>query len=155
MVKWILIAVLTLVVGLAAGFFIGRYTLERQWRQPVMMVTPEMEKRAQAGDADPTPKAGSRILIPMPLERTRLVARDIVKKDPLVAIVSTVGNGEDGSELHLRVENRGTCKVVGYEGIAYGFDEADQELVRVPIKEPLFDRPAWDESAGLIRNHTP
>lgn len=122
MVKWILIAVLTLVVGLAAGFFIGRYTLERQWRQPVMMVTPEMEKRAQAGDADPTPKAGARILIPMPLERTRLVARDIVKKDPLVAVVSTVGNGEDGSELHLRVENRGTCKIVGYEGIAYGFD---------------------------------
>lgn len=122
MVKWILIAVATLVVGLAAGFFIGRWSLERQWRQPVMMVTPDMEKRAQAGDADPTPKAGTRILQPMPLERTRFVVRDIVKKDPLVAIVATVGNGEEGSELHLRLENRGTCKIVGYEGVAYGFD---------------------------------
>jgi hypothetical protein len=122
MVKWILIAVLALIVGLAAGFFLGRFSLERQWRQPVVIVTPEMEKRSAEGDADPTPKASTRILIPMPLERTRFVARDIVRKDPFVAVVATVGNGEEGSELHLRLENRGTCKITAYEGVAYGFD---------------------------------
>jgi hypothetical protein len=114
--------VVALVVGAALGFFIGRWMLERAWRQPVLELEQgEHDKLAQA-DADPVPSAGTKILKPMPLERTRRALKEITKDDPIVMNVAAVGNGEDGSELHVEIKNNASCTVTSFSGVAYGFD---------------------------------
>ena len=40
-------------------------------------------------------------------------------------------------------------------GKASGFDEQGQPLVEVPVTEPIFERPAFDEKLGTVRNNTP
>jgi nitrate reductase beta subunit len=39
--------------------------------------------------------------------------------------------------------------------MAVGFNEVGAEIVRVPLTEPVVDRPAWDERVGAVRNNTP
>jgi hypothetical protein len=117
-----IIAAACLLLGLLGGYFAGRWKLESEWKQPIMLVAPDATGRRSAVDQDLAPPAGSRILRPMPLERTRLAARAVTEKDPLVMTVGTVGRGDEGDELHLTLENRGACAVAGYEGVAYGFD---------------------------------
>lgn len=39
--------------------------------------------------------------------------------------------------------------------MAVGFNEAGTEIARVPITEPVIDRPAWDERVNAVRNNTP
>ncbi len=122
MTKTILAAAIALVVGLAIGFLVGRWMLERSWRQPQLMLSPDESTRLARDDADPVPPGGTKILRPMPLERTRLAAKEITKNDPLVLAVGSVGNGDEGAELHLELENRTTCTVTSFSGVAYGFD---------------------------------
>lgn len=118
----ILAAVAALVVGLLIGFFAGRWMLERSWRQPQLLLTPDDEKRLAADDADPVPPAGTKILRPMPLQRSRDAHRELVKNDPLRSRVAAVGNGEDGAELHVDVINNGKCTVTSLNGVAFAFD---------------------------------
>jgi len=118
----IIIAVVTLVLGLVIGFFVGRIMLERQWRQPVMQLDGADRNRLSQGDPDPVPPAGSKLLKPMPLERSRLAMKELTKNDPVTVVIGSFGNGDDGSELHIDVVNGGTCVVTGYSGVAYGFD---------------------------------
>lgn len=40
-------------------------------------------------------------------------------------------------------------------GIAYGYDEKGDEIVSVPVTEPMIDRTAYDQNLGAIRNNTP
>ena len=40
-------------------------------------------------------------------------------------------------------------------GAAKGFDEAGEEVVSVPVVEPLIERVRYDEKVGAIRNNTP
>lgn len=40
-------------------------------------------------------------------------------------------------------------------GQARGYDERDEEIIRVPVTEPLVERPAYDTGKGMIRNNTP
>jgi nitrate reductase / nitrite oxidoreductase, beta subunit len=40
-------------------------------------------------------------------------------------------------------------------GSAAGFDEKGEELVRVPVVEPVIERAAYDAKLGAIRNNTP
>lgn len=120
--KTLLAAVGALVVGLLIGFFVGRWLLERSWRQPQMQLSPDEQQRLAGDDADPVPPAGTKILRPMPLERSRMASKEIVKNDPLRATVAAVGNGEDGAELHVDVLNTGTCTVTAFAGVAYTFD---------------------------------
>jgi nitrate reductase beta subunit len=40
-------------------------------------------------------------------------------------------------------------------GMARGFDEKGDELVRTPVTEPLIERAAYNSSIGAIRNNTP
>ena len=70
MLKKILIPVITLIVGLALGYFGGRMMLERQWQQPMLQLGPDQANRAAANDADPTPKAGTKVATSMPLAVT-------------------------------------------------------------------------------------
>jgi hypothetical protein len=116
------IALGTLVLGLVIGWFAGRAMLERQWSQPTTLLSPADEQRSAANDADPTPKSGTRVLRPMPLERTRLAMKDFAKDDLVVSRVAAVGNGEDGAELHVDLENHAKCTITSLEGVAYGFD---------------------------------
>lgn len=118
----ILAVLVALFLGLAVGFFVGRWMLERSWRQPQMLLSPDEQKRLAADGADPVPPAGTKVLRSMPLERARMAAREITENDPLVMAVGAVGNGDEGAELHLELENKGKCTVTAYSGVAYSFD---------------------------------
>ncbi len=41
------------------------------------------------------------------------------------------------------------------QGTAVAYDEKGDEIVSVPVTEPMFERPAFDEKAGAIRQNTP
>lgn len=120
MLKTVLFAAITLVLGLIIGFLVGRTTLERQWSQPYVQVSPATEKKSAGGN--PSPKAGTKVLRPMPIGRSRAALRPMTEKDPVFSNVAAVGAGENGVELHVVVENRGTCTVTSLRGVAYGFD---------------------------------
>ncbi len=122
MLKTILIAAGTLIVGLIAGFFLGRMLLENQWSKPVMVISQADEQKSKEGDADPTPPAGTRILRALPLRKAREAAKAFTAGDKLVVNVVSFGNGEEGGELHVVVENRTDCKIIAFAGVAYGFD---------------------------------
>lgn len=121
MVKTLLFAAITLVVGLIIGFVLGRFTLERQWSQPYTQVAPGSQNNKSEG-GNPIPKVGTKILKPMPIGRSRLALSAMTDKDPVVSNVAAVGAGEDGFELHVVVENHGVCTVTSLAGVAYGFD---------------------------------
>lgn len=40
-------------------------------------------------------------------------------------------------------------------GVAMGFDEKGDEIVRVPVTEPVFERAAFDSKYSVVRNNTP
>jgi hypothetical protein len=120
MMKTILIAAIALVLGLIIGFLTGRLTLERSWSQPYSQVTPGTERRSEGHN--PSPKAGTKILKPMPIGKSRAALRLLTDKDPLISNVAAVGANEEGVELHVVVENRGACTVTKLSGVAYGFD---------------------------------
>jgi hypothetical protein len=111
-----------LAIGTTIGVFVGRWTIERQWSQPPLVLSPANVTRSSAGDADPTPKAGTTVLRAMPIGRARAALEPMTAKDPVVATVVSIGSGDEGMELHVVVENRGTCKVTSLSGVAYGFD---------------------------------
>lgn len=124
MTKTILIGVAGLVVGLIAGYFLGRSMLEREWSQPNMIekLSAADAQRSTGKDADPVPKAGSKILKKAPLARARQVMAEFTKQDPLKVTFADVGNGEDSSDLNIYVKNTGRCTVSSFSGIAYGYD---------------------------------
>lgn len=41
------------------------------------------------------------------------------------------------------------------DGIASGYDEKGDEIVSVPVTEPMFERSAFDSKLGVVRNNTP
>jgi hypothetical protein len=120
MMKTILIAAIALVLGLIIGFLTGRFTLERSWSQPYSEVSGATEQK-NAG-LNPSPKAGTKVLKAMPIARSRAALEPLTAKDPVFSKVAAVGAGDDGVELHVVVENRGTCTVTSLSGVAYGFD---------------------------------
>jgi len=120
--KTILLVAIALVFGLILGFVLGRTLLERQWSQPYTQVPHGVEKN-KIEDGNPTPKHGTTVLKPMPIARSRAALAQMTGKDPVVSPVAAVGAGDEGAfELHVIVENRGTCSVTSLSGVAYGFD---------------------------------
>ncbi len=119
MLKPILFAAIALVLGLIIGFVVGRMMLERQWSQPYTKATPPGTKHDVH---NPSPAAGTKVLKPMPIGKSRVAIKQLTQKDPVFSDVAAVGAGEDGVELHVVVENRGTCTVTSLGGVAYGFD---------------------------------
>jgi hypothetical protein len=124
MAKNILLLVLGLVVGVIAGIFIGRYLKEREWSHPNVLrrLTAADVLRSEGSDADAVPAPGTLVLGLLPLARARVALAELTHDDPVVMQVGAVGNGDEGSELHLVVENRGPCPVTALAGIAYGYD---------------------------------
>ena len=122
MLKPILFAAIALVLGLILGFVIGRTMLERQWSQPYTQV-PQGAQKTKPENGNPTPKPGTKVLKPMPIGKSRAALKGMTDKDPVISSVAAVGAGDDGAvELHVVVENRGTCTVTELSGVAYGFD---------------------------------
>ena len=105
------------VVAFAIGWVGGRLHLGSQWREP----------RIQVG--------GVTVVRPMPLAKTRT----IVSGSPLAVQVAAVGRDESTVSLHVVFENRTSCKVVGYSGLAYGFD-AFGEPAPITATGALFTR---------------
>ena len=127
------IAFVLLVLGLIVGWFAGRWSLESQWSQPILVITPDDARRSAEGDANPTPATGTRVLRAMPLQRSRLALRPFVNADPVFSSIGSVGRGSQGEmELNVTLRNRGRCAVTAVDGVAYGFD-------------------AWGQSAKLNR----
>ena len=144
MLKTLLIAAIALVLGLILGFVIGRMLLERQWSQPYTQVAPGTEQKA-AGH-NPSPKAGTKVLKPMPIGKSRAALKAMTTKDLVVSNVSAVGANEEGVELHVVVENNGKCTVTAATGVAYGFDawgkpapllKGGENFVAFELKTPL------------------
>lgn len=117
----IVIALVVLALGLAAGWFLGRWQLERSWAEPITIGAADVE-RSSAGDADPTPPAGTRVIAPMPLQRARAVLHEATATDPVRLRVGSVGRSDGEAYLHLTIGNHGTCAVRELDGVAYGFD---------------------------------
>jgi hypothetical protein len=118
----IIVAILTLILGLVAGFFIGRWTLEQKWRDAITIVSADDTAKSASNDADPTPKAGTKILKPMPLGRLRVALSDFSKDDRVKVRVGAFGRDATKIELHLVLENQTSCELTSVEGVAYGFD---------------------------------
>lgn len=124
MMKTVAVGLACLVVGLAIGIYMGRMMLEREWSQPRVL---ERLSAAEAGrsngkDADPAPKEGTVVMRPAPFARARQVLSEFTQKDPVVMRVGTIGNTDEGVELHLVLTNRGKCDVTALSGVAYGYD---------------------------------
>lgn len=161
MLKIGIAAAVALVVGIVLGFFLGRSAAERQWSQPYAQVSPaEEQKSASAKDADPTPKAGTKILKPMPIGRARMALAQFTGKDPVLAPVAAFGSGDKGLELHVVVENKGTCTLKEVSGVAYGFDAygrptkanaAGESYVAFTHKGEIAPG-AKDTAAALVKN---
>lgn len=41
------------------------------------------------------------------------------------------------------------------DGVAFGYDEKGDELVKVPVTEPMFERAAFDDKLKVVRTNTP
>ena len=109
-------------VMFAAGWLAGRWALEREWSNPVHVVTPAEATKASIEGADPSPTAGTTVVGPLPLKRMREVMKGFTAKDPVVAKVGAFARDDDDKDLHLMVENRGSCKATRFAGVAYGYD---------------------------------
>ena len=68
-----------------------------------------------------------------------------VRNDPVARGLFMLMGSTDRIIHHFRVE----------KGVAYGADEANNEVVRVPVDEPMFERTAWDEKLQTVRVNTP
>jgi len=66
-------------------------------------------------------------------------------KDPVAVGLLTLIGSTDRIMHGFRVAN----------GVARGFDEAGQEIVDVPVTEPIIERPAVDEKTGVVHYNTP
>ena len=120
--KTVIFVVAALFVGMVLGWILGRTLLEQEWENPLAVITQADESRAAANDADPTPKAGTKVLPRIPLRRARARVAKMVEKDPMVMTVGTVGTSDDGSSLHMQIKNQGACEVSAYRGVAYTYD---------------------------------
>jgi hypothetical protein len=115
-------AAAALSVGVATGFVGARGQLLARWAHGPQAITKAQHARSSSGDANPTPAVGDKVFASMPIGRMRQELAGLTSHDPLVVTVAAIGAGDDGYELHLVVENHGTCEAVSYAGVAYGFD---------------------------------
>jgi hypothetical protein len=119
-VRIILLVLLTLFVGVALGYVVGRRRLEQEWQNPLTQVDRQAVD-AIATYADAAPALGTTVLKPLPLRRARQALKPFVANDMLTVSLVSFGNGSQGSELHLVIDSRAACNVVALRGVAYGY----------------------------------
>lgn len=115
-------AVVGLAIGAVVGYYVGRWALNREWSRVSEIVSDKQHKLSSVEGAEPTPAIGVRVLRPLPLRKARAALETITASDPLVLTVGSVGRSGDDIDLHVTLKNRGSCKITGYEGVAYGYD---------------------------------
>lgn len=121
--KIVLAAVLAALGGIVIGYFIGRFTTEAKWSAPYAQVSPADAQKYASEGADPTAPAGTKIVKAMPLVKARAAVDALTKDDKAhVLLGSSFGQGDEGIELNVTIENRGTCTINGGTGVAYGFE---------------------------------
>jgi hypothetical protein len=114
-----------LLVGLLVGFVVGRALLERQWSAPVTLLTaPEAQKLAAVQGSDPVPEANSQVLGALPLIKMREATAKLTANDPVQVTLTSFGSGDDGSELHLMLQNNAACVLKSVRGVAYAYDSS-------------------------------
>jgi hypothetical protein len=122
---WRALAVPALAVGVLLGFFLGRFSLEASWSSPLVTISPDQARASSSAGADPTPSAGSRVLRPMPLARTRQALAAMTASDPVKIELGSLGRS-DGMSVTLRLSNHGACVATAVRGVVYGFDAWNQ-----------------------------
>ena len=122
MTRLVVTALVALVVGAAAGWYFGRSSLERTWSAGAQPLTESRVKSLSQDDADPVPKAGTLVLPPQPYVRASREMRALTQADPVRVRIAAVGNGDEGAELHVDVENHASCTVSEVTGVAHGYD---------------------------------
>lgn len=124
------LAAVLVIVAFVAGYYAGRAKAESDWRLPPMVLSDADVSRMKVDGADPVPRAGSKVLRAMPLERSRVALRELTSNDAVKVAVGAIGRGDDGMELHLVVQNEAKCELKSVEGVAYGF-RADGRSARL------------------------
>lgn len=122
MSRLVMVSALTLVVGAAAGWYAGRATLEKSWSTGAQPLTESSVKTLSEGDADPVPKAGTAVLSDKPFTLARKEMTEVTAADKVKVRIAAVGNGDDGAELHVDVENGAECTLTEVSGVAHGYD---------------------------------
>lgn len=121
--KIVLAAVLAALGGIVIGVFIGRAWAESKWSQPYAQVSANEAQKYASDDADPTAPAGAKIVKAMPIAKTRAAVSALTHDDKAQVLPGTsFGQGDEGVELHVTIENKGACTINGGAGVAYGFD---------------------------------
>jgi hypothetical protein len=120
---------LALLVGLLIGFVVGRAMQESQWSKPVTTFSAADAQRYAVSGADPVPEANSQILAALPLLKMRAAASNFTANDPVQITLVSFGNGEDGGELHLMLQNNAPCVVKSIRGVAYAYDANGRSVV--------------------------
>lgn len=114
--------VVAFVVGAAPGFLVGRTMLEATWNDGIQPLSGADVARSSIAGADPTPKAGTRVLRDMPVGRARVALGELTADDPVKVTVGAFGRDGERTLLHLELRNDAPCEVIAVEGVAYGFD---------------------------------
>jgi hypothetical protein len=111
-----------LLIGLLLGFVIGRAMLEQQWSAPVTTFTAADAQRYAVNGADPAPEVNAQILAALPLLKMREANSKLTANDPVQVTLVSFGNGEDGGELHVMLQNNAPCTLKSVRGVAYAYD---------------------------------
>lgn len=128
MTRLVVVAACTAAVGIAAGWYAGRASLEKQWSTGAQPLTESDVKRYSGDDADPVPKAGTLILPAKPFTKANHENTELTANDAVRVRIAAVGNGDDGAELHVDVENHAKCTLTEVGGVAYGFDATGKSM---------------------------
>lgn len=122
MSRLVVVALAAAAIGVAAGWFAGRASLEEAWSTGAQPLTESAVQKLSEGDADPVPKAGSLIIPAKPFTRARRENAELTAADPVRVRIAAVGNGDDSAELHVDVENHAKCTLTEVGGVAHGYD---------------------------------
>jgi hypothetical protein len=112
-----------LAIMFGAGYFVGRATLERQWRLPPQPISDSDIAKLKAAGVEVVPAPGTKVAPAMPLERARIAMKSFTEKDPIRFVIGSVGRGDgEGGSATVVVKSDVGCEVTSLEGIAYAFD---------------------------------
>lgn len=129
MTRLVMVSAVTLAVGAVAGWYAGRMALEKAWSTGAQPLTETSVKNLSADDPDPVPKAGTLVLTDKPFVLARKEITETTAADRVKVRVAAVGNGDEGAELHVDVDNGATCTITEVAGVAHGYDATGRSVM--------------------------
>lgn len=128
MTRLVVTSLVTLVLGAAGGWYAGRAALEKTWSAGEQPLSAHTAERLQKGDADPVPKEGTLILPEKPYVWAIREMIAHTAADKVRVRVAAVGNGNDGAELHVDVDNGADCTITEVGGVVTGYDATGKSV---------------------------